>query len=388
MAQSNLTLRQKCGIATLAVTGPGFALLYWMFPALHAIPLLVLLTLAAVGGAGGMALMSPRPLRTAGIVCGLLMGLGSFELHYYYSTFRSEMWNYESALVGILGALPGILLYLGLRKWKMQRLSADPLATGNTLDPDLAALRDDPLFVRNPVRRDVVMSEFTRLLTLIGCVFVGAMLTAFLFLFIFSLSEFSEARTMPKCTVVSYPQFMKDHTSTGWYRIKDCLIDLREAVYTVNPPEGKNPRGHITYAYIPVHGGVGSKEANTQLVVSPDGRADSTLYSRLEEIEAARESHPTSAAEILNTHPERFVLRRDIQGMLATGDAVYPTSLLKDLSSCQPPLSHDFVVLKDGDNPSRSGSLYNLMLSTVLCTFTLPLFVFLLRRLRRAKPVS
>jgi hypothetical protein len=385
MAQKNLTLRQQCGLAIVAVTGPGMALLNWATPTLHSVPQAVLLSVAAVGGGTGMALMSPRPLRTIGIVCGFLIGLGSFTLHSYYSTFRSEMWNYESALVGVLGALPGILLYLGVRKWKIQRLSADSLANGNAPNPDLTALHADSLFVRNPVSRDVVMSELNKLLLIIASVIVGVMLSAFLLLLIFSLSEFSAAKTVPKCTVVSYAQFMKGHARTGWYRIKDCLIDLREAVYTVDPPEGRNPHGHIASAYIPIHGGAGSKETNTQLVISPYGSAGSTLYSQLQEIEALREAHPNDAVEVLNTHPEQFVSRRDIQGTLASGDTVYPTSLLQSLSSCQPPLSHDFVVVNDGDNPSSSSSLHNITLSAVLCAFTLPLFVFLLRRLRKAK---
>ncbi|MCW3052777.1 MAG: hypothetical protein JWN14_1947 [Chthonomonadales bacterium] len=388
MEQRNLTLQQKCGIGILTLTGSVMALLYWAFPEVHQIPLWVLLTFAAVGGAVGMALMSPRALRTGGSVCGLLMGLGSFELHTFYASFRTEMWNFESALVGFLGALPGILLYLGLRKWKMRSLSVEMLATGNTYHPDMVALRDDPLFVTNPVGREAAVAELKKQLWFIGCLFAGGMFAAFLILLIFSLSELSAAKAMPKCTVVSYPQFVKAHPQTGWYLIKECRIDLREAVYTVTPPEGKDPRGHVSYAYIPVHDGAGSKETNTLLLVSPANQVASTLYSQLEEIEAIREDHPTDAAEILNTHPERFVLKRDIQGTLATGATLYPTSLSEKLASYQPPLSHDFVVLKDGDNPSLSGSLYSIMLSTALCGVTLPFLVFMLSRYRRAKRTS
>ena len=387
MELSPFALQQKSGIAIIAFTGPGMALMSWAIPEVHTIPLWVLLTLAAGGGAVGMALVAPRSLRTTGVFCGILMGLGSFALHAYYSTFRSEMWNYESALVGILGAVPGIVLYTGLRKWKMRRLSSYPPPPGHALDPDLAALRDDPMFVKLPVDQAVVMSELVKRLLLIGCAFVGAMLTAFLILFLFSLSEYSAARAMPKCTVMSYDQFMRASPRTGWYRIQDCSIDLREAVYTLTPAEGNDPGGEVSYPYFPVHKDAGSKETDTKLVVTPANSVASTLYSQLKEIEAIRKSHPTDAAEILNAHPERYVLKRDIQGTLAAGNALYANDSLKKLSSCQPPLSHDFVVLTDGDNPSLSGALYNITLSTTLCAFTLPLFVFMLRRYRRAKSI-
>lgn len=390
MTQSNLTFTQKCGILLIFATGPGMALLQWSTPYFHAIPLLILLMIAAVGGAEGMALLAPRPLRMIGMFCGILIGLGSFALHSYYSSFRSEMHNYESTLIGMLGALPGILLYAGLRQWKIHRLSAESSDTSGTPDTDLADLRDDPMFVRNTYFQDAALLELKKRLLLIGCAATSVMLTVFLVLLFFSLSELSEVRTMPKCTVVSYAQFIKDHPHTGWFQIKDCLLDLREAVYTLTPPEGNDSGGQVSYVYIPIHGGAGSREANTQLVVTPANSVASTLYSQVQEIAAIRKSHPTDAAEVLNAQPDRFLLKRDIQGTLATGATLYQDDALKKLASCHPPLSHDYVVLTDGDNPSRalSGTLSTILLSGTLCAVTLPLFVFLLRQYRKIRLIS
>jgi hypothetical protein len=84
----------------------------------------VQLFLATVGGALSLALYYPRwGFKRYAILCGPLVGLGTMFFLGVYLFARTEVYRFEIVFAAMIGAIPGLLLYVLLVVWKTQRLN-------------------------------------------------------------------------------------------------------------------------------------------------------------------------------------------------------------------------------------------------------------------------
>jgi len=95
-----------CGIPALELNGFGFGI---------SLTLRTALGCATVGGLVGGLLICPRPM-AAGLIGGLIAGPLGLLAVYYYSQFRTSIWNLELVIVQGIACLPGIGIGLLLKK--------------------------------------------------------------------------------------------------------------------------------------------------------------------------------------------------------------------------------------------------------------------------------
>lgn len=82
------------------------------------------LFLAMAGGIFSLALYYPRwGFKRFAILCGPIVGIGTMLLLSMYLFARTDVYKFEICIVAIIGALPGLLLYLLLVAWKFRRLA-------------------------------------------------------------------------------------------------------------------------------------------------------------------------------------------------------------------------------------------------------------------------
>jgi hypothetical protein len=110
------------------------------------------LSLATIGGAFSLALYYPRSgFKRFALLCGPLVGLGTMFTLGLYLAARSEVYRFEICFASLVGAAPGLALYVLLVSWKANRLaqafavqpafaaeqvySAEPMGPGPAVPP-------------------------------------------------------------------------------------------------------------------------------------------------------------------------------------------------------------------------------------------------------------
>jgi len=76
--------------------------------------------LAMFGGALGLAIYYPRwGFKRFALLCGPVLGMGSMFVAGWYLSGRSTVYRFEVVFSALIGALPGVALYVALvrRKW-------------------------------------------------------------------------------------------------------------------------------------------------------------------------------------------------------------------------------------------------------------------------------
>jgi ABC-type phosphate transport system permease subunit len=102
-----------CGIPALELNGFGNNIHFTLPTALAC---------ATVGGAAGGLLMCHRPL-LAGLIGGLLAGPIGLLAVYFYTLYRTKVFNIELVIVQIIASVPGLVVGLWLK-----RILSDPSA--------------------------------------------------------------------------------------------------------------------------------------------------------------------------------------------------------------------------------------------------------------------
>lgn len=77
--------------------------------------------LAVLGGVLGLAIYYPRSgFKRFALLCGPILGIGSMMLAGWYLTGRTKVYRFEAVFAALIGAFPGIALYVLLvrRKWR------------------------------------------------------------------------------------------------------------------------------------------------------------------------------------------------------------------------------------------------------------------------------
>jgi hypothetical protein len=85
--------------------------------------------LAMLGGMLGLAIYFPRRgFKRCALLAGPVLGLGSMFVAGWYLSGRSTVYRFEAVFSALIGALPGVALYIALvrRKWH-KRHSADTM---------------------------------------------------------------------------------------------------------------------------------------------------------------------------------------------------------------------------------------------------------------------
>lgn len=100
-------------ILTLACALPGLALNGFLWESSPGMPLAF--AAAAIGGAVGGALFCRRPL-AAGLVGGILAATLGLVAVYVYTLMRRRVWNWELALVLLVGCAPGALAGYSIKR--------------------------------------------------------------------------------------------------------------------------------------------------------------------------------------------------------------------------------------------------------------------------------
>jgi uncharacterized membrane-anchored protein len=120
---TNMTPPPAAKGSTLMVIGIFMLLITMMLPALLAFGIpearralmdSLALTVGAivVGGAlSGLVLAWRKEALWIGAICGVVCALGGNVTLYFYSSWRSSLWNVEIAFVLLIGALPSVFLY-------------------------------------------------------------------------------------------------------------------------------------------------------------------------------------------------------------------------------------------------------------------------------------
>ena len=81
--------------------------------------------LAAFGTAVGMAIYYPRRgFKRYALLCGPIIGVGSAALTSWWLTGRANVHRFEVVFAALLGAAPGVLLYVFLTRRKWNKLHA------------------------------------------------------------------------------------------------------------------------------------------------------------------------------------------------------------------------------------------------------------------------
>lgn len=103
------------------------------------------LSLATFGGLFSLALYYPRSgFKRFALLCGPLVGLGTMFLLGIYLAARTNVYRFEIPLVAIVGAAPGLTMYVLLVSWKANRLAEQAL-------PMQATYVGEPLYQADPI---------------------------------------------------------------------------------------------------------------------------------------------------------------------------------------------------------------------------------------------
>ncbi len=115
-------LRQKLAIVLFVVSGPIVAMDYWKngghLTFFGEVPLNTLIEIASLGGAISFLLYAKGREMPWAWIPGAIAGFGAFYVHIGYTVWfqKESLWNVESILVALVGALPGLLMYCGISK--------------------------------------------------------------------------------------------------------------------------------------------------------------------------------------------------------------------------------------------------------------------------------
>lgn len=202
-----------------------------------------------------------------------------------------------------------------------------------------------------------------------GCFLV---LAAF-FLVIAGGQGLRESFAFQKPVPIACQDFAKSPPQEGWFRVTGCAMSMEEAVYSAwvskSGEERKDEDGDpsISAVYLPVHcmpqpNAPPTKEAPIALVVTTK---DESIIATLKQMQHLDIMKPEEAKKWINENEHRFVLQKDVVGMVQAGINL-DESDRKKIAELHGTMAPNYVIMDENKKPSLGGSFGMLIGGIVL----------------------
>jgi hypothetical protein len=162
--------------------------------------------------------------------------------------------------------------------------------------------------------------------------------------------------------VITYTDFVKQKPSGGWFKIKNCVYALPEAMV-------KTRKGRITEVFLPVYDAAALNRGDQKawdvplpLILATDNH---NIINSLEEIKSLETMNEAQADEYVSKNFSRLYVREDLEGMVRFG-LESDSSTRSKLAGLSKSLDPNYAILQEGAKPNLLGSIGVFILGIVL----------------------